>query len=199
MSKLPLQWKHSVQSTRWDSSVQAWSSSAVWDALQLQKTQVLHHSFQIHLGAWGAHQQTQDTCLEISEWRWLGPTNRFCVLPNTYPGTSWLTRPMTTILTSELDFSFQMPPLLMGVDTLWWETFSNWGLRSPNLSLFSCPTPIEDQTDNSLQDHDISVASINHKPASLIFKRKLNIIKYNPFISMKCTKSEITWPKSPFV
>lgn len=126
-------------------------------------------------------------------------TNRFCVLPNTHPGTSWLNRPMTTIPTSELEFSFQMLPSFMGVETLWWETFSNWGLRSQNLSFFSCPTPIEDQTDNSLQDYDISVPSINHKPASLIFKIRLNIIKENPFISMKCPKSEIPWPKSPFV
>lgn len=122
--------------------------------------------------------------LETSEWRGLGPTGGFCVLPYTHPGASRLTSPVTVILTSELEFSFKRLILPTDVGTHSWEASSNSGLMSQNLVVYSCTntgkntqlldTLAEDQRDDNLQDNDISVTAVNCKPN---FKRRLNTVK----------------------
>lgn len=121
--------------------------------------------------------------VETSEWRGLGPTGGFCVLPYTHLGPPRLSSPTTAILISELEFSFKRLILLTGVGTHSWEAASDSGLVSQNLAVYSRANTgkttqlldalAEDQTDN-LQDNDISVTAVNHKTN---FKRRLNTVK----------------------
>lgn len=122
--------------------------------------------------------------LEISEWRGLDTSKGFCVLLYTQPDASRLTSPMTANLTSELEFSFKSLFLLTAMGTYSWQAPFSSGLMSQNMTVYShtstgkktqlLHTLAEDQTDDNVQNNDISVTAVNHKPN---FKIRLNTVK----------------------
>jgi len=144
--------------------------------------------------------------LKTSELGGLCPTGDFCVFLYTFPGASRLTSPATAIPTSNLRFfsegSFcsqkwgRTQGKLLPTRGSWAKNQAVYSLTNAGKNTQLLDTLAEDQTGDNLQDNDISVTAVNRKSN---FKRRLNIVKQTPFISMKCPKSEITWPKSPFI